>query len=504
MRPYQDPINTTPNNTTDPATGSDRMVAGPPSSGLDVLYLDSVRAELQGLVVRRLGALSTTDNQQIEKAIRSLVAEGLTPNASTAIGVPGTYGFGVGVCPNPPDGFAPMDGTFAMGSPNYGNYLYSDGSVMVWIPAFYYRINHVDNLTHAAYAPNDVDIKPYSAYANVAAANSAGYALHRAFYNAGEVQTGFFIDKYKCSNNGGIASSIKNGKPLSTAADHNPIGALVNTPANLFAGCIDAAKSRGAQFHCQALYQNKALALLSLAHAQASASTAVCAWYDPNGVTNFPKGNNNAAYGDTNDSSIAYTPDGYTTVGATPALSGSGTPFAKTTHNGQACGVADLNGNLYEVCPFGLTSDGTNFYVLKTTADIAAMTSGTSGALDVWSPSALASLYTNIGAPFGALQNRVAAFAFGGSGQCFPSAVNAAVAGDGWQAAGLGIPSAGQDAGTNLFGNDYLYDSRPNQMCPLVALHWNGGSHAGVWALNCNLTRGSPRPSVGLRVALYP
>jgi hypothetical protein len=46
-----------------------------------------------------------------------------------------------------------------------------------------------------------------------------------------------------------------------------------------------------------------------------------------------------------NDASVLYVSDGYSNCGQT----GSGTPFAKTTHNGQACGVADLNGNMYEV-----------------------------------------------------------------------------------------------------------------------------------------------------------
>jgi hypothetical protein len=41
-------------------------------------------------------------------------------------------------------------------------------------------------------------------------------------------------------------------------------------------------------------------------------------------------------------------------VNASFALAGSGVPFSKTTHNGQACGVADVNGNVSKINP-GLT-----------------------------------------------------------------------------------------------------------------------------------------------------
>jgi hypothetical protein len=91
------------------------------------------------------------------------------------------------------------------------------------------------------------------------------------------------------------------------------------------------------------MYQYSALALLSMAHGQAATSASFCAWFDA--TYNFPKGCNNNALGDSNDATIAYVSDGYSNCGKT----GSGTPFAKTTHNGQANGIADLNGNLWEV-----------------------------------------------------------------------------------------------------------------------------------------------------------
>ena len=126
---------------------------------------------------------------------------------------------------------------------------------------------------------------------------------------------------------------------------HNPISALDGAPSLTYAGTIDAAKPRGAAFHPCSIFMYGALAMLSMAHGQAATASTWCAWYDAAGVTNFPKGNNNNALRDTNDTGVLYVSDGYSNCGQT----GSGAPFAKTTHNGQACGVADLNGNMNEV-----------------------------------------------------------------------------------------------------------------------------------------------------------
>lgn len=272
------------------------------------------------------------------------------------IGTAGTAGFGVGIAP--PEavaaGYTPAAGYSDPLSSGYGNYLYGDGSVMCWIPAFYYRIGSASSPHYATYGANAVDIARWADFPSVAAANAAGYALHRAFYDGGEVQPGFFVDKYMCSNNGGTASSIALGPPLSTHSTHNPISALDGSPANNSAGTIDAVKTRGAQFFPTMRYHHAALALLATAHGQAATSDAACAWYDAAGTTNFPKGNNvNNGWRDVNDADVTFTHDGF--GGGSSALTGSGTPFAKTTHNGQDCGITDLNGNMYDTS-MGLTS----------------------------------------------------------------------------------------------------------------------------------------------------
>ncbi len=279
----------------------------------------------------------------------------LATGGANIIGVPGTMGFGVGICPSYylPAGFTPLPGYDIRGHVNYGNYQYEDGSVMCWIPKFYYKVGTGSN----GLSVNVVDIKGGASFANTAAANDAGYALHRAFIDGGVEQPGFFIDKYMCSRNakgtGWVASSIRNGNPISIHVDHNPIAEVTSVSlGNKYASAIQAAKGRSGVngaldaasiFHCASRFQYAALALLSLAHGQAAISTANCAWWQPGKA--YPKGCNNNALRDVDDTSVLYISDGYSNCGKT----GSGSWFAKTTHNGQDCGVADLNGLMSEI-----------------------------------------------------------------------------------------------------------------------------------------------------------
>lgn len=406
------------------------------------------------------------------------------------IGIPGQQGFGAGIAPELPTGFAKLYGTDDPASDVYGNYQYSDGSVMVYVPAFFYKVGTASN----GLGLNAVDVKPFDAYASVAAANAAGYALHRAFYNAGTIRPGVFVDKYQCSNNGGVASSIKLCSPLSSAADHNPFSGLTGAPSNIYGGALAAAKTRGTRFFCNTRFIFAAMALLSLAHGQAATGTAHCAWYDATGVANFPKGNNNNALGDVNDAAIAYVSDGYSNCGKT----GSANFFAKTTHNGQACGVADLNGNMWEINT-GLTSDGASYHLLKASVDVSTLTGGNTLSTDAWGAAGIAANYDSLGATYESMQARNAAVAFGSASQVLSSATS----GTPWGVAGAGVPLTAGTGGSNLFGNDGLWDYRPNELCVISGGHWGYGSSAGAWALFLNNVRGSSDSYVGLRAASY-
>lgn len=285
------------------------------------------------------------------------------------IGTPGGMGFGVGICPpeNLPVGMVGLPGYDQLGHDNYGNYQFTEGSVMIWVPRFYYRIGHASNPTYATYGVNSIDIKGIDTYPTTALANAAGYALHRAFIDGGVEKLGFFRDKYKCSKvangSGFTAASIKNGLPLSSAAAHNPFSDLTGG-VNYYYSAIDLAHRRdgvdgavnpSSIFFCSSQFMRSAIAMLSMAHGQAATSTANCAWYLAN--KNYPKGCNNNALSDIDDTTVKWEPDGYENCGKTGSAGyggGPGNVFAKSTHNGQNCGSADDNGLMYEIS-IGLT-----------------------------------------------------------------------------------------------------------------------------------------------------
>ncbi|MHB8388035.1 MAG: hypothetical protein ACYDBH_00475 [Acidobacteriaceae bacterium] len=406
------------------------------------------------------------------------------------IGLRGQQGFGVGICPTLPSGYSYLLGTTYKGSDNYGNYQYSDGSIMCWIPACYYKWGTGSN----GVALNDVDIQPLSAFTSVAAANASGYALFRADYDNGVVQQGQFVDKYLCSNNGGIASSIKLGNPLSSSSLHNPFAGLNGAPANAYYGAIAGAQTRGSKFFCNSRFIFAKLAILAYAHAKAATASTYCAWYDGTGVMNFPKGCNNNALGDTNDTSLSFTADGYSNA----AKTGSANIFARTTHNGQNCGIADLNGDMWEITT-GIASDGTDYYILNTAAQMSALTGGDTLATDLWGATGLAANYTNLGATYEAATASNTLKLYGAATQVLSEATS----GNEWAWAGAGAPLAGGVGGTNAFGNDGLWDYRPAELCVISGGSWVDGSSAGAWALDLSNVRGYSGDNVGFRAASY-
>jgi hypothetical protein len=271
-------------------------------------------------------------------------------------GYPGEAGFPNGICPEDslPSGMLPLSGYTDPTSPNYGNYIYSDGSIMVYRPQTFIKVGDGTN----GLAVNEVDVVPWDAFATEAEANDAGYFIHDIFKNGAVLKKGIFRDKYHNSKNakgaGFVASSIKNGLPISMHADHNPVADLTACSANAYYEAINAAHARdgvdgavnaSSIFFVEPRQFAAYMALTTTAHAQASTSDTYCAYYDATGVTNYPKGCNNNALGDTDDGSVSYVSDGYSNCGK----AGSGTPFAKITDNGQECGIADVNGLMWRI-----------------------------------------------------------------------------------------------------------------------------------------------------------
>lgn len=444
-----------------------------------------------------------TDNNGYAESVTSSASDVVQPAAPTtdptvnSIGTQGSAVFGVGITDNLPLGMSEILGTRIPGHENYGNYKYSDGSIMCWIPRFYYRWGGADSPRAAKYGLNSLDVKSTHDFEDVAAANAAGYAVHRAFYDDGQLKDGFFVDKYQASNNGGIASSVKNGIPLSSSNSNTPFVDLNGTPANTYAGAIDAVKTRGAEFFVTTLFVQRALSLLSMAHAQTTTSADICAWYDATGVTNYPKGCNNDALGDINDATVKYLATGYLKAGKT----GSALPFAKTTHNGQANGVADLNGNMYEIC-LGVTQRLGKFYALKITAKASALTSGVTTASDAWGAAGIAANYDSLGASMGALTGDPRGLLVGSEAQ---QVFSSATSGKEWLASCAGIPLvSGVDAkGTYLFGRDRFSEIRVDDMCPRSGGGWRDGALSGVWSIHFSNSCASGSSSDGVRAALY-
>lgn len=433
-------------------------------------------------------------------------------NFGGLIGTQGGQGFGVGVYLSAlPSGFSNMTGNTDPANANYGNYQYSDGSVMVFVPKFFYRIGHASSPRYATYGLNAVDIVGIETFANEAAANAAGYALHRAFIDGGTEKSGFFIDKYLASKNGTTScKSVANGNPISltTNASYNPSNGMTGC-TGILADAVVLARSRGAgTFNVASVFMYSALALLSLAHAQASTSTTHCAWYDA--TNNFPKGCNTSLK-DVNDASVTFTSAGVSGDGK--PLTGSGNPFAKTTHNGQACGVADLNGAMWQVM-LGLTSPGSsatdtaliangNAYVLKRSVSLSSLTGGWNGANDAWGDAAnLASKYDLVSGlfPWGSATGLT--YFGNGANQVFSGAAS----GVSYSRTACGVQDTVNGAsasGTNQFGADGCYQYNRANLFPIGAGGWINAAVAGVFYRDWSVYLANGSYYAGFRVSAY-
>lgn len=433
--------------------------------------------------------------------------------AGGLIGVQGAQGFGVGTYPlTLPSGFSEMTGTQTVSSANYGNYTYSDGSVMVFVPRFYYRIGSASSPRYATYGANAIDIVGTDTYATEAAANTAGYAMHRAFTDGGSTKSGFFIDKYLCSKNGATSGkSVQNGNPISltTSASYNPSSGMTGC-SGILADAVVLSRARGSgTFNCASIFMYDALAKLSLAHAQASSSTTNCAWYDA--TNNFPKGNNTGTLSDTNDTAVTFTADG-TSAGSGKALTGSASNLAKTTHNGQSSGVTDVNGAIYQVM-LGVTMAGTSAtdttanttgtaYVLKSSVALSTLTGGYGGTNDAWGSTS--NLATNYDAITGFLPwTSTTGWNYFGSGanQVFSGATS----GTDYlrSCSGIASQTAMDATGTALFGNDGNYRYGSANLFPLASGSWSDGSKAGVFYRYWPFFRSGVTAFVGFRAGAY-
>jgi len=397
------------------------------------------------------------------------------------LGIKGTVGYGVATCPPSyiPSGWTAKIGHDVIGAPNYGNYIDANGSTLVYTPKHYYK-----------YTGNEID---------TADQPTAGYVLDRSFINGGKEMKGVFIYKYGASNLNGIFASVKGADPVSTSSAHNPISGLTGAYPNRHGGLYAAAKGAGAGYYLTSIFNYSMLARIALAHGKAATSTAQCAYIDVAPL--MPKGCLVSALKDVNDSSVTYASSRYSDCG----LTGSGSPFAKTTHNGQDCGIADLNGNMWEVASgFTLietvagTPASTDFRILLESADITAIvddttTAGT-GAYDM-------ALYEQI--DLAGIVDAPDGWTYLGNGVETVFAMTTDRTLPEYKKTSLGIPNATgtSTSGTTEFGNDGVYRYLRNEMACIVGGNWSYSSYAGVSAMLLNDSRAYSSDVVGGRAS---
>ncbi|MBE0498587.1 MAG: hypothetical protein IBX43_05020 [Campylobacterales bacterium] len=393
-----------------------------------------------------------------------------------SLGQPGEIGFGIATAPKAmyeQIGAIPLSGHDVLGHDNYGNYMHGySGAILCFIPKHYFKI------TGNTFEFSDIA--------------ETGFVLDRSFINGGIEIPGVFVAKYSITRNGTIASAQPFKDPMSTNSGHNPISALAGTPANNYGGLYTAVKTMSAEAFLTPVFHYSMLARIAKAHGEAAISTTACAFIDV--LPKLPKGCNNNALSDAQDSSVLYTASGYLNCG----LTGSASNFAKTTHNGQACGIADLNGNMWEVASGFIRYTANGFLVLKESVDIRtikndSITAGAGGAYDI-------NLYDVIDISDVVFDATTTYFG-NGTNQVFAMSTDrASVA---YKRTAFGIPTAtGVSAtGTTEFGNDGLYRNLVDQVACLRGGHWTPSSGAGVSAMTLNNTRTSSNDSVGGRAS---
>lgn len=442
-------------------------------------------------------------------------ASGTTKSAFTIpVGIAGAMDFGV--APSSEAwallGLAEMTGTTTAGHDNYGNYRHTNGSVMVHIPKFYYRVGNASAPQYATYGANSLEIAGTETFSTEAAANAAGYALHRAFIDGNVEKGGFFIDKYLCSKKVGdtnVAVSVKNGNPigLTTIATYTPSSTMSGC-TGILADAVILSRARGSYFNTASVFMYSALAMLSVAHGQKATGTTACAWYDASRVMNFPKGCNNGSRADVNDTSVTWSASPDT---AAKGLTGSASTFAKSTHNGQNNGVADVNGLMSQVA-LGMTNIGKSatdgaaiasnlIYLLKKSVSLKSLTSGWDGATDAWGNAThLGVLYDQVTSP---IEIATTDTSYWGSGA--NAVFSQSLSGVGRDTCGV-LPrdnAAYNATGTNMCGGDYMYRYNQSNMFPYMGGNWSAAAAAGVFFRFLGGYRSNDVGSAGFRVAAY-
>ena len=273
-------------------------------------------------------------------------------------------GFGAGVAYMPTIaaslGLTAMDGASERTHENFGNFVDSRNNVFVCIPMMYYKADTNTRIDELMGVPK----------VEVSYIAKDGYAPFYAFKKSnGEYVPCVFVMSKGSDNK---PAFIKNADPVSSHSSYNGIQQFSGVDANNI-GFFTAIRMLGSNYclHYAALRfvyymvaeAHKQKAILRFG-ARSKVPSSICAYLDI--APYYPKGNN-TNWGDADDTSLKYTRAGsgtyqYSSCGV--GKTGSANNLAKTTFNGQKCGIADMGGNMCEV-DGGYIADSTQTYILK-------------------------------------------------------------------------------------------------------------------------------------------
>ncbi len=466
------------------------------------------------------------------------------------VGLAGLTGFGVGCCRPEllPSDIAELPGTTNRFSPNYGNYVHlPSASIVCFLPAHYIDLQ----------APGDTNAPGYGTKVVISSTQSGNSVLAKAFRDGVGELAGVFVDKYQGSNvkpdgsgmpnssdglpgtlpdSGGVFASRPLHWPVSAIAvsgtsyspfsrcDSTALNASATAPADNLGGVWDLCQSRGSDWYPLPIWTRIHLGYLALAHSQAlldtngsplANATVNAAWMDA--APYAPKGNNNNGF-DINSTTLDFSRSDIGGAAAGGFAGETGRAFTgaarigdfsateHTTHNGQLCGIVDVNGNQWEVTP-GLTNstgNNTGYYAfsdlddwttVSSNADITGATSVIQLAVDssddgVWwgNDSAWVYLVPHTG------------------GTYHPSSTWAANA-TRKAMAEFGLPrelgTSGTQDSVNIFGGDGLYKAHANDLISRVGGYWGTGAAAGSFAVALESISTTSDSGIGARASRY-
>lgn len=290
------------------------------------------------------------------------------PNVDSAAVYGEIGGFGAGVAYMPTIaaslGLSAMEGASDRAHENFGNFVDKRNNVFVCIPMMYYKAD-TNTRINELMGVSKVEIS-YIA--------KEGFAPFYAFKKSdGEYVPCVFVSKYTMSRGSDNKPAfVKYADPVSSSSSYNGINQFSGVSATN-TGFFTAIRMLGANYCLHYAALRFVYYMVAEAHKQkailhfgsrSKVPSNICAYLDV--APYYPKGNN-TNWGDHADTSLRYTKAGSGTYQGSSygtGKTGSANNLAKTTFNGQKCGIADLGGNMFEV-DAGYISDSTQTYILK-------------------------------------------------------------------------------------------------------------------------------------------